>query len=75
MSHLDSTVTRLRAQLERGEAIRQNHEFEMAKLNRQMAQERRRAAEREAVMANANDALRRTNCVFYLFCNREVNLL
>ncbi|KAI0214151.1 hypothetical protein LSAT2_000763 [Lamellibrachia satsuma] len=58
VSHLDSTVMRLRAQLERGEAVRQSHEFEMAKLNRQMAQERRQAAEREAVMADANDILR-----------------
>ena len=62
MSRLDSTVARLRAQLERGEAVRQNHEFEMAKLNRQLAQERRRAAEREAAMADANDMLRRTYC-------------
>ncbi|KAK2161846.1 hypothetical protein NP493_1558g00046 [Ridgeia piscesae] len=58
VSRLDSTVARLRAQLERGEAVRQNHEFEMAKLNRQLAQERRRAAEREAAMADANDMLR-----------------
>ena len=62
MSRLDSTVARLRAQLERGEAVRQNHEFEMAKLNRQLAQERRRAAEREAATADANDMLRRTYC-------------
>ena len=62
MSRLDSTVARLRAQLERGEAVRQNHEFEMAKLNRQIAQERRHAAEREAAMADANDMLRRMYC-------------
>lgn len=51
MCQLTADVARLTAQLEKGEAARLNLEYELAKVNRDLAAGRRSAAEREANVA------------------------
>ena len=52
-------MARLRAQLERGEAIRQNLEYELAKIRKEVAEGRRGATERESLMQGVNDGMKR----------------
>ena len=58
MTRLDSDVMRLRAQMEKGEAVRQNLEFEVVKLRRDLEQERVTSTERETLLSDVNDSLK-----------------
>lgn len=55
VSRLDSEVTRLQAQLERGEANRQSLEYDLAKARKEIVDSRRAASEREHLMQGLND--------------------
>ena len=58
-SHLDSEVTKLRAQLERGEAVRQSLEFELAKARKVNSYEKKSVIDRENLIAEINDNMKR----------------
>ena len=59
VNRLDCEVTRLRAQLERGEAQRQNLEFELAKARREINTEKKSAGERENLVTEINEEMKR----------------
>lgn len=52
ITELEGTVARLRSQLEKGEAIRQNLEFELTKSRRDVNQHKQSSAEK---MSNFSD--------------------
>ena len=56
MSRLDSEVTRLQAQLERGEANRQSLEYELARARKEVAEGRRSASDRETLMQGMHES-------------------
>ena len=58
-SRLDSEVTRLRAQLEKGEAVRQNLEYELSKAKRDINKEKRNVSERDSLITEVNDTMKR----------------
>ena len=55
---MESDVARMRAVVEKGEAVRQNLEYEMAKMRRDINQEKRNANERENILADANETMK-----------------
>ena len=59
VARTDSELTRMRAAMEKGEAVRQNLEYELAKLRREVGQEKRSAGERETLLADVNDSMKR----------------
>ncbi len=50
---------RLRAQLEQGEAVRQNLEFELVRARKETGLEKWNATEREGLMSEVNDSMKR----------------
>ena len=46
-------------EVEKGEAVRQNLEYELAKAKRDISHEKRNLTEREAMMAEFNDNMKR----------------
>ena len=58
MSRLDAELTKTRAQLEKGEAVRQNLEFELAKWRKDLGQEKRSFSEREHLLTEVNDKMK-----------------
>ena len=67
-SRLDSEVTKLRAQLERGEAVRQNLEFELAKSRKGNSFEKKSMADRENLITEVNENMKRRQhpCIFQI---------
>ena len=59
VSRLDSEATKLRSQLERGEALRQNLEYELARARRDVTHEKRSVYERDALLSEVNDTMKR----------------
>ena len=57
-SNLDGELTKLRAQLERGEAVRQNLEYELAKSRKECELEKTTAASRESLITDVNDTMK-----------------
>ncbi|KAI8499369.1 hypothetical protein Bbelb_231330 [Branchiostoma belcheri] len=55
---LQSQVARLRAQLEKGEAVRQNLEYELTVARKNISQEKRQAEDKEGQILRSNDDLR-----------------
>ena len=55
---LDADMARLRAQVEKGEAVRQNLEFELAKSLKEVAQERRAADNRDSMLNGLVDSMK-----------------
>ncbi|CAH1255618.1 CCDC171 [Branchiostoma lanceolatum] len=55
---LQSQVARLRAQLEKGEAVRQNLEYELTLAKKNISQEKRQAEDKEDQILRNNDDLR-----------------
>ena len=51
-------MARLRAQLEKGEALRQNLEYELSKLKREMNQDQHQAIQREQLLSQVNESLK-----------------
>lgn len=62
VSRLDSEATKLRSQLERGEALRQNLECELARARRDVTHEKRSVYERDALLSEVNDTMKRIYC-------------
>ncbi|KAK2146872.1 hypothetical protein LSH36_581g03034 [Paralvinella palmiformis] len=58
VNRLDCEVTKLRAQLERGEALRQNLEFELAKARREINIEKKSSTERENLITEVNEEMK-----------------
>ena len=59
VNRLDGEVARLRSQLEKGEAVRQNLEFELTKAKRDISHEKRSVSERDALISEVNDTMKR----------------
>jgi len=57
---LSAEVARLHSQLEKGGVARQNVEYELAKVNKELAAERRQRLERDAAADETAKNLRRT---------------
>ena len=63
VSRLDSEVTKLRAQLEKGEAVRQNLEYELSKARRDINKEKRNVSERDTLLTEVNDTMKRKHAL------------
>ena len=59
MADRDGQIARLRAQLEKGEAVRHNLEFELTKAQTEASHKQRSAGDREGMMAEINESLKR----------------
>ena len=59
ISQLDSEVTKLRAQQEKGEAVRQDLELQLTKSKRDVSNEKRNVSEREALINEINESMKR----------------
>lgn len=70
MNRLDGEVTKLRSQLEKGEAVRQGLEFELTKARRDISHEKRSVADRDALIGEVNETMKRkmryAECVSYI---------
>ena len=58
VTRLDTELAKTRAQLEKGEAVRQNLEFELAKWRKTLGQEKRSFSEREHLLTEVNDSMK-----------------
>ena len=75
ISRLDAELTKTRAQLEKGEAVRQNLEFELVKYRKDLGHEKRSFNDRENLLNEVNNKMKgksrrpvhRTNTDFYLW--------
>ena len=65
VNRLDGEVAKLRSQLEKGEAVRQNLEFELTKARRDISHEKRSVCERDALISEVNDTMKRKPCCFF----------
>ena len=66
MSYLETQVAKLRSQLEKGEAVRHNLDFELTKSQREISQVKHAAKEKESLLMDGTDDLKR-NLLDYLF--------
>lgn len=59
VTRLETEIAKLRSQVEKGEAVRQQLEFELAKARKETVQEKHAANDREIILNELNDTMKR----------------